>query len=88
MDFAGGMLGFEELVLEDTTEACTGSLSNLAIKIIRTFGGETAAKIIEGCMNKLSEGYEVKLSYKHEGKSCDIESSRNGATEIATYKWS
>lgn len=87
IDFAGGIMSFDEIVREDTTETCVADLSQKAIKIIHTFGGDNEEEIINKCLESLGEGKQVALRYFHEKGKCELEFSNSKGKQTMTYQW-
>ena len=89
MDFAGGILDKSELIEENREEIClpNSELSEICMKIIRTFGGSKTSNIIQNCMDELSQGKQLKMTFNHDEKSCRIEFSSGKKTQWTTHTW-
>jgi uncharacterized protein YkwD len=96
MDFAGGILEFNDIINHDMTCECNNindieNNTNI-IKIINTIvgKGEQKNEIIKNCIERLANNTSIKImfKYKHTDKKCEIEYIGTNGTEIATYSWS
>jgi uncharacterized protein YkwD len=87
LDFAAGIKDFADMPSCDTVVDCPagGDLSPEVVKIIRSFtSAEQSVELISNLLERLGSGTNVKVTYKHAEKTCEIGFD---GREFNVYTW-